>query len=136
VDINLARYGHYSERTYARQFERSFPWLEYHAKTIQSALPSAHELIAAQDASFIPKSGKKTYGLDKFYNGCASRPERGIEISALAVVDVTQKGAYIVTARANAADAGIEKRAGRCDAARPGHRTNEESASAFADGRQ
>lgn len=92
---NLARYGDYSERTYSRQFQHPFPWLQYHAKLIRSALPEAHELIAAQDASFIPKSGKKTYGLDKFYNGCASRPERGLEISALAVVDVTQKGAYI-----------------------------------------
>ncbi|MCI0350589.1 MAG: transposase [Acidobacteriales bacterium] len=94
---NLARYGNYSERTYARQFGRSFPWLEYHAKMIQSGLPPAHELIAAQDASFIPKSGKKTYGLDKFYNGSASRPERGLEISALAIVDVTQKGAYVAS---------------------------------------
>ncbi len=93
--LNLARYGDYSERTYSRQFQRSFPWLKYHPKMIQAALPPAHELIAAQDASFIPKSGKKTYGLDKFYNSSASRPERGLEISALAVVDMTQKGAYI-----------------------------------------
>ncbi len=92
---NLARYGGYSERTYARQFQRGFPWLEFHAKTLQAAVPPTHELIAAQDPSFIPKSGKKTYGLDKFYNGSASQPERGLEISALAVVDVTQKGAYI-----------------------------------------
>jgi DDE superfamily endonuclease len=92
---NLARYGHYSERTYSRQFQKSFSWIEFHAKTIQAAVPPTHELVAAQDASFIPKSGKKTYGLDKFYNGCASRPERGLEISALAVVDVTQKGAYV-----------------------------------------
>ena len=92
---NLARYGDYAERTYARQFQRSFPWLEFHAKTLQTAVPLTHELIAAQDASFIPKSGKQTYGLDKFYNGAASRPERGLEITALAVVDVTQKGAYI-----------------------------------------
>jgi hypothetical protein len=66
---NLARYGDYTERTYSRQFQRPFSWLEYHAKVIQSAVPSSHELILAQDASFIPKSGKKTYGLDKFYNG-------------------------------------------------------------------
>ena len=92
---NLARYSDYSERTYSRQFQRSFPWLKFHAKTLQTAVPLTHELIAAQDASFIPKSGKRTYGLDKFYNGCTSRPERGLEISALAVVDVTQKGAYI-----------------------------------------
>jgi hypothetical protein len=57
---NLARYGQYSERTYARQFQQPFPWLDYHAKVIQSAGPSTHELIAAQDASFIPKSGKPT----------------------------------------------------------------------------
>ena len=92
---NLARYGDYSERTYSRQFQGPFPWLDFHAKTLQTALPGTHELIAAQDASFIPKSGKKTYGLDKFYNSVVSRPERGLEISALAVIDVTQKGAYI-----------------------------------------
>jgi hypothetical protein len=92
---NLARYGAYSERTYSRQFQRPFPWLEFHARTLQAVTANTHELIAAQDASFVPKSGKKTYGLDKFYNGCAGRPERGLEISALAVVDVTQKGAYI-----------------------------------------
>lgn len=92
---NLARYGDYSERSYSRQFQQSFPWLEYHAKLVHSAVPPAHELIVAQDASFLPKSGKKTYGLDKFYNGCAGRPERGLEISALAVVDVTQRGAYL-----------------------------------------
>lgn len=92
---NLARYGVYSERTYARQFQRGFPWLEFHAKTLQAVTANPHELIAAQDASFIPKRGKQTYGLDKFYNGALRRPERGLEISALAVVDVTQKGAYI-----------------------------------------
>jgi hypothetical protein len=92
---NLARYGCYSERTYARQFQQSFTWLDYHAKVIQAALPLSHELVAAQDASFIPKSGKKTYGLDRFFNGCAGRPERGLEISAFAVVDVTQKGADV-----------------------------------------
>jgi hypothetical protein len=96
---NLARYGQYCERTYARQFQQPFPWLDYHAKLIQSAVPSTHELIAAQDASFIPKSGKQTYGLDQFYNGGASRPERGLEISALAVVEVTQKGAYLASVK-------------------------------------
>ncbi|MBI3424155.1 MAG: transposase, partial [Acidobacteria bacterium] len=52
-------------------------------------------MIAAQDASFIPKSGQHTPGLGQFYNGCAGRAERGLEISALGVVDLTQKGAYV-----------------------------------------
>lgn len=92
---NLARYGEYCEHSYARQFAQPFPWLQYHAQVIQAAVPATHELIAAQDASFIPKSGKQTPGLGRFYNGCAGRTERGLEISALAVVDLTHKGAYV-----------------------------------------
>jgi hypothetical protein len=92
---NLARYGEYSERTYARQFAQSFPWLNYHALVIQRTLPASHRRILVQDASFISKSGKRTFGLDWFYNGCASRAERGLEIHACAVVDLTQKGAYV-----------------------------------------
>ena len=91
---NLARYGDYGERSYARQFAQPFPWLAYHAQVLQTAVPTTHELIAAQDASFIPKSGQHTAGLGRFYNGCAGRAERGLEISALAVIDLTQKGAY------------------------------------------
>jgi hypothetical protein len=87
---NLSRYGAHCERTYAQPF----PWAAYHAQVIQDAVPASHHRIAAQDASFIPKSGKHTPGLDKFYNGCAGRPERGLEISAVAVVDLTQKGAW------------------------------------------
>lgn len=106
---NLARYSDYTERTYSRQFQQSFPWLEYHAKVIKSAVPSSHELVVAQDASFIPKSGKKTYGLDKFYNGCAGRPERGLEISAVAVVNVTQKGAYLAAVAQTPASPELKK---------------------------
>lgn len=92
---NLARYGGYNERTYARQFAQPFAWLNYHAQLIQSSMPASHRRILAQDASFIPKSGKQTSGLDWFYNGCAGRAERGLEIHACAVVDLTQKGAYV-----------------------------------------
>ena len=92
---NLARYGNYCEHSYARQFAQPFAWLEYHAQVIRDAVPATHELIAAQDASFLPKSGKRTPGVGQFFNGCAGRPERGLEISALAVIDLTQKGAYV-----------------------------------------
>jgi hypothetical protein len=55
-------------------------------------------LIAAQDATFIPKSGKKTYGLDHFFNSSAGRAERGLELSTLAIVDVTRNCAYTLAA--------------------------------------
>jgi DDE superfamily endonuclease len=91
---NLSRYCDYSERTIARQFRRSFDWPGFHQQVMNAALDPHSELISAQDASFIPKSGKQTYGLGHFFNGCANRAERGLEISTLAVVDVTRRCAF------------------------------------------
>lgn len=91
---NLSRYCDYSERTLARQFRHAFDWPDFHQRVIQRALKDAAELISVQDASFIPKSGKQTFGLGYFFNGCHARPERGLEISNLAVVDVTRRCAF------------------------------------------
>lgn len=78
----------------ARQFQRSFDWPEFHQRVMNAALGPNSELVSAQDASFIPKSGKRTFGLGKFFNGCSGRAERGLEISALAVVDVKRRCAF------------------------------------------
>src|SRR5438034_9263545 len=51
---NLSRYCDYSERTIARQFQRSFDWADFHQRVIHTALAEEAELISAQDASFIP----------------------------------------------------------------------------------
>jgi hypothetical protein len=91
---NLSRYCDYSERTISRQFQASFDWPEFHQRVMQMALATGGELISAQDASFIAKSGKRTFGLGHFFNGCANRAERGLEISTLAVVDVTRRCAF------------------------------------------
>ena len=91
---NLSRYCDYSERTIARQFRRSFDWPIFHQQVMATAIRPLSEVISAQDASFIPKSGKQTFGLGHFFNGCTSRPERGLEISALAVVSVTRRCAF------------------------------------------
>ena len=91
---NLSRYCEYSERTMARQFRASFDWPDFHQRVMTGALDPRSELVSAQDASFIPKSGKHTFGLGHFFNGCASRAERGLEIATLAVVDVTRRCAF------------------------------------------
>lgn len=91
---NLSRYCEYSERTIARQFRAPFDWPDFHQRVIRIALDPRSELISAQDASFIPKSGKQTFGLGYFFNGCANRAEPGLEISTLAVVDVTRRCAF------------------------------------------
>lgn len=91
---NLSRYCAYSERTIARQVRASFAWPDFHQRVMTAALDPRSDLISAQDAAFIPKSGKQTFGLGHFFNGCANRAERGLEISTLAVVDVTRRCAF------------------------------------------
>src|SRR5678815_5632806 len=95
---NLSRYCDYSERTIARQFREPFDWPDFHQRVLRTALDPRSALVSAHDASFIPKSGKQTFGLGHFFNGCASRAERGLEMSTLAVVDVTRRCAFTLAA--------------------------------------
>jgi hypothetical protein len=91
---NLARYSAYSERTFHRQFRQPFAFPEFNRLVINQAVSPTATLVVAQDATFLPKSGKRTYGLDSFFNGCAHRVERGLEASAIAVVDLTTTNAF------------------------------------------
>jgi hypothetical protein len=91
---HLSRYCDYAERTIARQVREPFDWPDFHQRVLLTALDPRSELVSAHDASFIPKSGKQTCGLGHFFNGCASRAERGLEMSTLAVVDVTRRCAF------------------------------------------
>ncbi len=91
---NLSRYCSYAERTIARQFREPFDWPDFHQRVLRTALDPRSALVSAHDASFIPKSGKQTFGLGHFFNGGASRAERGLEITTLAVVDVTRRCAF------------------------------------------
>jgi hypothetical protein len=88
---NLRRYCDYAERTIARQFREPFDWPGLHQRVLMTALAPRSALVSAHEASFIPKRGKQTFGLRHFFNGCARRAERGLEIATLAVVDVTRR---------------------------------------------
>lgn len=48
----------------------------------------------AMDDSFIKKSGKKTYGLDKFWNGSHARAEKGLEASIISLIDTKQNASF------------------------------------------
>jgi IS4 transposase len=50
--------------------------------------------MAAIDASYVPKSGKHSYGIDYFWSGVAGRSKKGQEISSLAIVDLDYNTAY------------------------------------------
>jgi len=70
---NLSRYSAYHERTFARWYARDFDFVSLNKAAIIQVIPPDHEQALGIDASFVPKSGKQTYGLDRFWNGSHSR---------------------------------------------------------------
>src|SRR5262245_3895931 len=91
---NLSRYSPYHEKTFARWYARGFDFVSLNKAAITAVIPQTHEQALVIDARFIPKSGKHTYGLDRFWHGSHSRTEKGLEISALAWLDGTGTCAY------------------------------------------
>jgi hypothetical protein len=96
---NLSRYSDYHEKTFSRWYRREFDFVEFNRLSLQSLNGAETTLIAATDCSFVPKSGKHTDGLGKFYNGVHGKAEKGLEISTLAVVNVTENTAYNLSTR-------------------------------------
>ncbi len=86
------RYGEYCEKSYRLQFEKPFDFLEFNNILILENL--SRELILAFDPSYLPKSGKKTPNIDRFWSGCLGKAVKGIEIGGLGVVDVVQNTAF------------------------------------------
>ena len=96
---NLARFSKYNESTFRRNFKKFFDWLNFNLQIMQlSGLrfssKSVTEIIAAIDCSYLPKAGKKTFGLDFFYSGVAGRNKKGLEISLLSLIDVQKAKAW------------------------------------------
>jgi len=84
--INMSRYGLYTEQTYRNQMNKPFDWSGFNMNLIQQHC--SDELILAFDPSYMPKSGKKTAHVGRFWSGKDQAVKPGIEIGAIAVVDV------------------------------------------------
>jgi hypothetical protein len=97
--MNVSRYGPWHERSLRRGFGRGFLWPEFNSRLLAKLLPVEQELIAALDASFVPKSGKETFGLGYFFNSCVGRAPKGLEVSLVSIVDLTRNTAYALSAR-------------------------------------
>ena len=96
---NLSRYSDMSERTYSRQFSKPFEFVALNRGVIDEGFGRASDRIIVLDASFVSKSGKETYGLDYFWNGCHRRSEKGLEVSGVAIVDVDKNTGFTLSVR-------------------------------------
>jgi Transposase DDE domain len=96
--LNLSRYGNgkYCEQTIRNHFSKKLPFVKLFEQLFINKKTS--EYIAVFDPSHLTKSGKKTYGLGKFWSGTAQQIKKGLEIGCLAMVDVAQTTAYHVEA--------------------------------------
>ena len=110
---NLSRYSVWHERTLRRGFARGFSWGEFNQRLLTILIPVQHEVIAALDASFVKKSGKHTAGLGLFFNGCAGRVEKGLELSLLSLIDVTAQTGYALRAWQTMAGAQCRESSGK-----------------------
>ena len=88
---NMARFMQIDEHTFSRQMAKPLDFLGINTELILAFKSENDVLIAAQDASFVHKSGKETYGLDYYWNGTAGRAEKGLEVNLIAVVKVNDK---------------------------------------------
>lgn len=89
--LQMARYGLYQESTYRNNFEKEFDFETFNRINIEQN--TSLEPLLVFDPSYISKSGKYSYGIGKFYSGCAQRVEWGLEIGELAIVDVVNRTA-------------------------------------------
>jgi len=86
---NMARYSTLHEQTFRRQFENDFDWPGFNLALIEQVSEPGHERIGVFDTSFISKSGTTTYGLDRFWSACQGRTKRGLQISLLGCISVS-----------------------------------------------
>jgi hypothetical protein len=92
---SLARHSALNEKTFRRNFRKDIDFIGLN-ETIVSRAKCQIEAFA-MDATFIKKSGKDTFGLDKFWNGCAGKAEKGLEASIISLIDVKQNASFVLT---------------------------------------
>lgn len=90
---NLSRYSSYCEKSFSRNFAKPFPFSSFNQQIIFEPDKKSRQ-VALMDCSFVPKSGKCSYGIDYFHNGSAGVVQKGQEICLLAVGDVEQNTAF------------------------------------------
>ncbi len=94
--LQLGRFSQYGEQTFRNQFEKKFDFFSFNDLLIKQLVPGPR--IIALDPSFIPKSGKSTYGRGRFWSGVAKKTKWGLEICGFAVVDISSNTALHLNA--------------------------------------
>ena len=80
--LTFVEQGHeYCEQYYRIHFENKFNFQDFNLSLITGR--RIKECIVAFDPSYIPKSGKKTFGTGRYWSGCAKQAKWGLDICGL-----------------------------------------------------
>ena len=88
----LGRFSPYGEQTHRIHFDQEFDFLSFN-KLLCEQIIDKHRILAF-DPSYIPKSGKHTYGRGRFWSGSAKAAKWGLDICGFAVIDVENNTAF------------------------------------------
>jgi len=94
--LQLSRYSKYCEQYFRINFENKFNFQDFNRRLILNL--KIKECITAFDPSYIAKSGKCTFGLNKYWSGCAKQAKWGLDICGFAVIDIVQNTAFHLNA--------------------------------------
>lgn len=95
--VGISRWGEPggSYRTVQRWFGKTLPWATMGWLFVrQHLLRAEHEYVLAGDETVVTKSGKQTYGLDRFFSSIYGKPVAGIAFFALSLVSVQERRSY------------------------------------------
>ena len=94
--LQLSRFSDFCEQYFRIHFENRFNFQSFNLSLISSL--EIKESIIAFDPSYIPKSGKHTFGLGNYWSGCAKKAKWGLDICGFAIVDVVRNTAFHLNA--------------------------------------
>lgn len=94
--LQLSRFSENCEQYFRINFENKFNFQDFNLKLILDQ--SISDSLVAFDPSYISKSGKRTFGLNMYWSGCAKKAKWGLEICGFAVIDVLRNTAFHLNA--------------------------------------
>src|SRR3989339_587375 len=92
--LNISRWSEISYKTVERFYNSTMPWLEANIILIMLNMLKTRELILAGDETTVTKSGKKTYGLDYFFNSIYQKTMKSLCFAGISLIDVEKNRAY------------------------------------------
>ncbi len=98
----------FCEHTISRNFAKGFDCYPFGQGFIDTYL-AGKKLIGIIDCSFITKSGKATFALDKFFSSRVKKAVKGLELSLIGLVDIQIREAFSLHVRQTKAGLGEEE---------------------------